>query len=113
MSPSPHFTALDGFVLAAYFVATLAVGLSFWKKSRSVDGYTAANRSLPGWLTGLSILGTYVSSISFLALPGRAYSGDWNPFVFSLALPLATWIAVRSIWVNSAFADRRRPGRIW
>ncbi len=95
MSPSPHFTALDGFVLAAYFIATLAVGVSFWKKSRSVDGYTAANRSLPGWLTGLSILGTYVSSISFLALPGRAYSGDWNPFVFSLALPLATWIAVK------------------
>ncbi len=95
MPPSPHFTALDGLALAAYFIATLAVGVSFWKKSRSVEGYTAANRSLPGWVTGLSILGTYVSSISFLALPGKAFADDWNPFVFSLALPLATWIAVK------------------
>lgn len=92
---SPHFTPLDLVVLAAYFVATMAIGFAFWKRSRSVEGYTAAGRSLPGWLTGLSILGTYVSSISFLALPGKAFAANWNPFVFSLAIPLATWIAVR------------------
>lgn len=90
-----HFTTLDGVVLAIYFVGTMAIGLGFWRRSRSVEGYTAADRSLPGWLTGLSILGTYVSSISFLALPGKAFASNWNPFVFSLGLPLATWIAVR------------------
>lgn len=59
-----HFTTLDAVVLAVYFAGTMAVGLGFWRRSRSVEGYTAADRSLPGWLTGLSILGTYVSSIS-------------------------------------------------
>lgn len=93
--PSSHFTTLDLIVLVAYFAATLAVGLAFWKKSRSVAGFTAANGSLPGWLTGLSILGTYVSSISFLALPGKAFASNWNSFVFSLSIPLAAWIAVR------------------
>jgi SSS family solute:Na+ symporter len=107
MAPSPHFTTLDGLVLALYFVATLAIGFSFWRKSRSVEGFTAANRSLPGWLTGLSILGTYVSSISFLALPARAFGGNWNPFVFSLAIPLATWVAVR--WFLPFY---RREGHI-
>jgi SSS family solute:Na+ symporter len=90
-----HFTALDGFVLAGYFVITMAIGFAFWRRSRSVAGFTAAEGSLPGWLTGLSILGTYISSISFLALPGRAFAGNWNPFVFSLSLPLATWIGVK------------------
>ena len=90
-----HFTLLDGLVLGGYFLATMAVGLAFWRRSRSVAGFTAAEGSLPGWLTGLSILGTYISSISFLALPGRAFVGNWNPFVFSLSLPLATWIAVK------------------
>lgn len=90
-----HFTALDGFVLAGYFLVTLAVGFAFWARSRSVAGFTAAEGSLPGWLTGLSILGTYISSISFLALPGRAFAGNWNSFVFSLSLPLATWIGVK------------------
>ena len=90
-----HFTALDGFVLAGYFLLTMAIGFAFWRRSRSVAGFTAAEGSLPGWLTGLSILGTYISSISFLALPGRAFAGNWNPFVFSLSLPLATWIGVK------------------
>lgn len=91
----PHFTALDVVVLVGYFLATMAIGFSFWKRSRSVEGYTAGDRNLPGWLTGLSILGTYVSSISFLALPGKAFATNWNSFAFSLGLPLATWIAVK------------------
>lgn len=93
--PTGRFTTLDLIVLVAYFAATLAVGLSFWRKSRSVAGFTAAEGSLPGWLTGLSILGTYVSSISFLALPGKAFASNWNSFAFSLSIPLAAWIAVR------------------
>jgi SSS family solute:Na+ symporter len=41
------------------------------------------------------MFGSYVSSISFLANPGKAYAGNWNPFVFSLATPIAAAIAVR------------------
>ena len=89
------FTLIDGAVLALYFLAILTAGYCFRRKSGSVEGFTAANRGLSGWLTGLSILGTYVSSISFLALPGKAYGGDWNSFVFSLSLPFATIIAIR------------------
>ena len=90
-----HASSLDLLVLAGYFVLTMAVGLAFSRRSRSVEGFTAADRNLPGWLTGLSILGTYVSSITFLALPAKAYATNWNAFVFSLSLPLTTWIAVR------------------
>ncbi len=102
-----HFTTLDLLVVCGYFVAVLLIGYGFRKKSATVDGFTTAGRSLPGWLTGLSILGTYVSSISFLALPGKAYSANWNPFVFSLSLPLATWIAVK--WFMPFY---RRSGHI-
>jgi solute:Na+ symporter, SSS family len=90
-----HFTGLDWLVLAGYFAATLAIGFSFRRRANSAEGFTAARRALPGWVCGLSIFATYLSSISFLALPGKSYSADWNPFVFSLSLPLATWIAVR------------------
>jgi solute:Na+ symporter, SSS family len=90
-----HFTTLDLIVLVGYFIGTLTLGFSFWRKSRTVSGFTAAEGSLPGWLIGLSILGTYVSSISFLALPGKAFASNWNSFVFSLSIPLAAWIGVR------------------
>ena len=92
---TPHVTTLDLAVLVAYFVVTMSVGLVFWRRSRSVAGFTAGESRMPGWLLGLSIVGTYVSSISFLALPGKAFAANWNPFVFSLSLPIATWIAVR------------------
>ncbi|MBN1126525.1 MAG: sodium:solute symporter [Sedimentisphaerales bacterium] len=90
-----HFTGLDWAVLLVYFAGTMSIGFMFYRKSRSTEGFTAASRSLPGWACGLSIFATYLSSISFLALPGKAYAANWNPFVFSLSLPLATWIAVR------------------
>jgi len=43
----------------------------------------------------MSIFATFVSSISYLALPGQAYQSDWNPFVFSLSLPVASYMAAR------------------
>ena len=90
-----HFTRIDWLVLAVYFLITMSIGFYFYRKSRSREGFTAAGRSLPGWACGLSIFATYLSSISFLALPGKSYASNWNPFVFSLSLPAATWIAVR------------------
>lgn len=90
-----HFTAFDWIVLSAYFAATLGVGLYLSRGSRTAAGFTSGNRSVPGWACGLSIFATFLSSISFLALPGKSFASDWTPFAFSLSLPLATWIAVR------------------
>ncbi|CAA9392130.1 MAG: Predicted sialic acid transporter, partial [uncultured Phycisphaerae bacterium] len=50
---------------------------------------------LPGWAVGLPMFGSYVSSISFLANPGKSFAGDWNAFVFTLATPVAAVVAVR------------------
>ncbi len=90
-----HFTIVDWLVIAVYFSASLAIGLVVYRRTRNPEAFTAAKRSLPGWACGLSIFATYVSSISFLALPGKSFASNWNPFVFSLSLPLTTWIAVR------------------
>ncbi len=88
---------VDWVVLGVYFVIVLGVGVYFYCSGRSstADGFTKANGAMPGWVVGLSILATYVSSISFLALPGRALAGNWNAFVFSLSIPLAVWVAAR------------------
>ena len=64
--------------MAAYFVGTMSIGFYFWRKSRSTEGFTAAGRSLPGWVCGLSIFATYLSSISYLALPGKSFADNWN-----------------------------------
>jgi solute:Na+ symporter, SSS family len=86
---------VDLAVLVLYLAGVLSYGCWFLRKRRSLDEFVAAGRSVPGWAVGLSIFGTYVSSISFLALPGRSFGSNWNPLVFSLSLPLTAWIAVR------------------
>ena len=90
-----HFHAVDWAVLCAYFLAVMGTGFWFHRRSRSSEGFTAAGRALPGWACGLSIFATYLSSISYLALPGKSFAENWNPFVFSLSIPLAAWVAVR------------------
>jgi len=87
--------SLDSCVLVAYVVGVVGLGCWFARRSTKSDAFMIAGGSLPGWIVGMSVFGTYVSSISFLANPGKSYSDNWNPFVFSLSLPIAAWIATR------------------
>ncbi len=93
--PLPHLPVPDLAVLSFYLLATTALGCWFALRNRTSEHFMSAGRSLPGWAVGLSIFGSYVSSISFLANPGKSYGGDWNAFVFAVSLPLAAWMAVR------------------
>jgi SSS family solute:Na+ symporter len=86
---------LDLAVVAAYVVGILGLGLGLARRGQQSDRYMAAGRSLPGWAVGLAIFGSYVSSISYFANPGKAFAADWNFFVFSLAALPAAAIATR------------------
>ncbi|MEP3480716.1 MAG: sodium:solute symporter [Fuerstiella sp.] len=88
-----HF--IDWAVLLAYFAGMMMLGLFFYRKNKSADEFTSGGRRLPGWLCGLSIFATYLSSISYLALPGKSFVANWNFFLFSLALPFAAFVAVK------------------
>lgn len=88
-------STIDLLVLVGYLLTVVGIGLWLGRHGSSPDEYMAANRSLPGWAVGLSMFGSYVSSISFLANPGKAYAANWNPFVFSIATPIAAAVAVR------------------
>lgn len=84
---------LDLLVICVYILGIVIFGAWFYRKSGTLEGFTVGGRNLPGWAIGLSILATYLSSISFLALPGKSYPGTWNTFVFSLTVPVACWIS--------------------
>ena len=86
---------IDIIVFLLFTGGVVAFGCSFFKKKGTSEEFTSAGRSLPGWVVGMSIFATYVSSISYLGYPGKAFSGDWNAFVFSLSIPIASYFAVR------------------
>ncbi|MDR1021657.1 MAG: sodium/solute symporter [Prevotellaceae bacterium] len=88
-------TAVDYIVFFGFTVGVVLFGCSFYFRSKSVDAFTKASGNMPAWVVGMSIFATYVSSISFLGIPGNAYATSWNSFVFSLSIPLASWLAAK------------------
>lgn len=91
-----NVTTLDYIVFFVFVAGVTAFGCSFYLRSRrGSSSFTSAEGKLPSWVVGMSIFATFVSSISFLGLPGDAYKGNWNPFVFSLSIPVATWLAAK------------------
>lgn len=86
---------IDIIVFLLFTGGVVAFGCSFFKKKGTSEEFTSAGRSLPGWVVGMSIFATYASSISYLGYPGKAFSGDWNAFVFSLSIPIASYFAAR------------------
>lgn len=89
---------VDLVVFVVYLLGVIALGCSFYFRKGSADAadaFTSGAGRLPAWAVGMSIFATFVSSISFLGLPAKAYAGNWNAFVFSLSIPVASWMAVK------------------
>ena len=86
---------LDLIVFIVLTFGNVIFGASFFFRNKTISQFTAGGGKLPAWVVGMSIFATFVSSISFLALPGKAYMSNWNAFVFSLSIPIASILAVK------------------
>src|SRR5258705_3730183 len=84
---------LDIAIIVFYLVAMILVGFYFSRKNKNTEQFTKASGLIPGWAIGMSIYATFLSSNTFLGVPGKAFGGNWNAFVFSISMPLAAWIA--------------------
>ena len=80
-------------IIIIYLAAMVAVGFYFSRKNKSTEQFTKASGKIPGWAIGLSIYATFLSSNTFLGVPGKAFGSNWNAFVFSISMPLAAWVA--------------------
>lgn len=87
--------SIDIIIFAVFTLGVVLFGCSFFKRHSSAEEFTSASHSLPGWIVGMSIFATYVSSISYIGYPGKAYASNWNAFVFSLSIPIASFVAAR------------------
>jgi SSS family solute:Na+ symporter len=64
---------LDAVVFFLYMIGVVIVGGLFYRKNKSASAFTLGNSDIPGWVVTMSIFATFVSSISYLALPGSAF----------------------------------------
>jgi SSS family transporter len=80
---------LDWTVVAAYLTYVIWDGVRMTKYSDKVEGYFLANRSLPWWAVGLSVMATQLSAITLVGTTGQAYTDGMRFIQFYYGLPLA------------------------
>ena len=103
-SPPPqddtlHFGTADLAVLGLYLLLLLVLGLWSSRHHRDTDGYFRGSRRIPWWATGLSIFGTQLSAITFLAIPAQVYRTDeartdWRYFPAQVCILLVVPVVV-------------------
>lgn len=72
------FGLLNNFVLFIYFGVLIFMGWFFSRRQKTSNDYFRSGGRVPWWAAGLSIFGTALSSITFMAIPAKAYATDWS-----------------------------------
>jgi len=79
----------DWLVVAVYIVWIVYDGLRRSKGTDKVDGYFLANRSLPWWAVGLSVIATQMSAVTMVGTTGQGYLPGLRFVQFYFGLPIA------------------------
>ncbi len=84
------FGVVNYTVLALYLMISLLIGVYFARKQKSTDDYFVGGGRIPWWASGLSVFGTLLSAITFMAIPAKAFLTDWSYFMLNMAAIMIT-----------------------
>lgn len=74
--------SINATIVAVYLLAMLGFGLWVGRGQRDLNDYFLADKSLPWWAVLFSIVATETSTVTFLSIPGMAFSTPRRPFDF-------------------------------
>ncbi|WFC42483.1 sodium:solute symporter [Pseudoxanthomonas sp. SE1] len=106
-------TWLDWLVIVVYLAAMVGIGMYFYlqEKRASTADFFVGGRSIPFWAAGVSLYATNTSSISFIAIPAKAFETNWQYLTNNLIAVLglmfvAVWIVplLRRLDLMSVFS---------
>src|SRR5579885_3652863 len=80
---------LDWLVLGGALLSMVLYGLYKGRGSSTVASYLLANRTMPWWAMGLSIMATQTSAITFIGTTGQSYVDGMRFVQFYFGLPVA------------------------
>jgi len=74
----PALQALDLFIIVGYLAGVVIAGTLLGRRQKSTTQYFLAGHNVPWWAISASIVATETSTISFISVPGIAYSRGGN-----------------------------------
>lgn len=109
-------SGIDYFVVVAYLIGIMLLGLYFRKFIHSSQDYFLAGRALPFWAIGMSIVVSDIGAMDFVGVSGQAYrygiavgNFDWLGSV--PAMLLAAFIFVPYFWKAGVYTIPEYLGR--
>jgi len=93
-----HMGLVDSIVIALYFLVLAWMGYFFSKRQKDTNDYFKGGGRIPWWAAGLSIFGTALSAITFMAIPAKTFATDWSYFMLNMTIffvaPLIIWLFI-------------------
>ncbi|MEX2409870.1 MAG: sodium/solute symporter [Candidatus Paceibacterota bacterium] len=73
-------------VVFLYFGILVWIGWFFSKRQKTTNDYFRGGKRVPWWLAGLSIFGTALSAITFMAIPAKTFATDWSYILLNVGI---------------------------
>jgi len=90
---------LDWGVIAVYLFGMLGVGLYFYTRDaqKSEAEFFLGGRSIPFWAAGISLYVSNASSISYIAVPAKAFETNWQYLMSNMIVVVGLMFV--AVWV--------------
>ena len=79
----------DCIILGITLLSIICYGTWKSRGTKNIEGYLLADRKMPWYHVGLSVMATQASAITFLSAPGQGFSDGLRFVQFYFGLPLA------------------------
>ena len=89
--------AIDTSILIIYGLILVGMGVYFFRKTKTSEQFMVAGRGIPAWAAGLAVMSAYTSSISYIAVPGKAFDSNWHPLIFALSAIPVVWFVTKYV----------------
>ena len=80
---------VDWLVVVSYLLWIVWSGVRKTRSNDELEGYFLANRSLPWWAVGLSVMATQLSAITLVSATGQGYADGMRFVQIYFGLPIA------------------------
>lgn len=104
------FGLVDYSVLTVYLAALVAMGVYFSRREKTTGDFFLGGQRIPWWAAGMSIFGTQLSAITFMAIPAKSFDTDWIFFLLNMMIVVMAPVVVflylpfyRRLEVTSAY----------
>ena len=80
---------INWLIVVVYLVVVVFDGLRRTSGTKDIEGYFLANRSLPWWAVGLSVMATQLSAVTLIGTTGQGATDGLRFVQFYFGLPIA------------------------